>query len=71
MTGMIWFGAALTIAGIAGILWCINTIRLAQKSALSDAEMRLVLEKALPFKFAAMFVAILGLMIVVIGLILR
>ena len=71
MTGIVWFGAALALAGIATILWCIHTIRQAQKSALSDIEMRLKLEKAVPLNSVAIFVAIIGLMIVVIGLLLR
>ena len=71
MTGIVWFGAALAVAGIATILWCIHTIRQAQKSALSDIEMRLILEKAVPLNSVAMFVAMIGLMFVVIGLLLR
>ena len=70
MTFMICIGSIVVLVGIAGVLWCISTIRTAQKSDLSEKEIRLVLARVLPKNLVALFVSMIGLMIVVVALLL-
>jgi hypothetical protein len=70
MTVLIWIGSAVSLIGVAAVIWCIVTVRNAQKSDLSDAEIRVVLAQVLPKNMAALCVSMIGLMIVVGGILL-
>ena len=64
---LIWGGAALSIAGLGGLVWCILRVMQARKAQLDDAEMRAVLQKVLPLNLGALFLSVIGLMMVVLG----
>jgi hypothetical protein len=51
---LIMFGAALTIAGFAGIVWSIYAVQRARRAGLDDAAL----------------LSVLGLMLVVVGILL-
>ena len=34
---LIWAGAALTLAGLAGLVWCILTVSRARRAGIGDA----------------------------------
>ena len=70
MTVLIWIGSAVSLIGVAAVIWCIVTVWNAQKSDLSDAEIRVVLAQVLPKNMAALCVSMIGLMIVVGGILL-
>ena len=70
MTGLIWIGSIVVLIGVTAVIWCILTVRNAQKSDLTDAEIRLVLAQVLPKNIAALFVSMIGLMIVVVAILL-
>ena len=70
MTFFIWIGSAVSLIGVSAVIWCIVTVRNAQKSDLSDAEIRMVLTQVLPKNMAALCVSMIGLMIVVGGILL-
>ena len=70
MTVLIWIGSAVSLIGVAAVIWCIVTVRNAQKSDLSDAELHVVLAQVLPKNMAALCVSMIGLMIVVGGILL-
>ncbi|MDG2405319.1 MAG: hypothetical protein P8M25_10305 [Paracoccaceae bacterium] len=70
MTDMIWIGSIVSLIGVAAVIWCIATVRNAQKSDLSDSDIRLVLAQVLPKNLAALFISMIGLMIVVTAILL-
>lgn len=67
---MIWAGAALSLLGLAGIIWCILRVSKARKAGLSDEELRAAVAAVLPVNLAALFLSMFGLMLVVVGVIL-
>jgi len=71
MAGLIWGGAAMTLAGLAGIVWCILTVRRARKAGLDDAGLQAVLRRVVAVNLGAFGLSALGLGAVVAGLILR
>ena len=65
-----WIGAAMALAGVAGLLWCVvYTIR-ARREGLPDAEFRARLQRAVVMNLGALAVSALGLMLVVMGIVL-
>jgi hypothetical protein len=67
---LIWFGAALSILGMIGIIVSIFMVARAKKAKLEDAEMRARISKILPVNMAALFVSMIGLMMVIVGILL-
>ena len=67
MDMLIWGGAALSLLGLAGLVWSIVTVARAKRAKLDDTAMRAVLQKALPRNLAALGLSVLGLMAVIIG----
>ena len=67
---LIWIGSILSLLGLVGLLWCINTILRAKKAAVSDEELRMSLQKVVPFNMAALFLSAIGLMLVILGIML-
>lgn len=67
---MIWGGAALSLVGVAGLVWCIVLAFKARKSGLPDDQIRQRLQKVVAINLAALAVSFVGLMLVLIGVIL-
>lgn len=67
---MIWVGAAISVTGLAGIVWCIARVARARRAKLGDEEMRALLQSVLPMNMGALFLSVLGLMLVTVGVIL-
>ncbi|SFS47324.1 hypothetical protein SAMN04488040_0493 [Sulfitobacter marinus] len=67
---LIWSGAVITLVGFFGLVWCIFTVMRAKRANLPEDEMRAVLQKALPLNLGALFLSVIGLMMVVIGVML-
>ena len=67
---LIWIGSILSLLGLVGLLWCIKTVLRAKKAAVSDEELRMSLQKVVPFNMAALFLSAIGLMLVILGIIL-
>lgn len=67
---MIWGGAAVSLIGLTGLIWCIFRVMRAKRARLSDDDMRGVLQSVLPINMAALFMSAIGLMLVVLGVIL-
>ena len=70
MTWLIWSGAAVSLLGLAGLVWCILIVMRARRAGLEDAEMRRRLARVLPLNMGALFLSVVGLMMVVIGILL-
>lgn len=67
---MIWAGAALTMAGIAGLVACIVMAARARAEGLTGPAMQARLRRVVAWNAGALAVSGLGLMLVVVGVIL-
>ena len=67
---LIWIGSILSLLGLVGLLWCIKTVLRAKKAAVSDDELRMSLQKVVPFNMAALFLSAIGLILVILGIML-
>ena len=65
---MIWGGASLSLIGLFGLIWCIIYVARARRANLSEEDMRTKLQKALPMNLAALFLSVIGLMLVILGI---
>ncbi len=65
---MIWGGAALSLAGLLGLFWCIFRVVKARRAKLGDDELRAVLRAVLPWNLGALFLSVIGLMLVILGI---
>ncbi|WP_113913095.1 hypothetical protein [Roseovarius dicentrarchi] len=71
MEMLIWSGAAVSLLGLCGLIWCVVRVWRARRARLDDAAMRAVLSKVLPVNTGALFLSVIGLMMVVLGIMLR
>lgn len=65
---LIWSGAAISLLGVAGLVWCIVHVMRLRRLSLAESEMRTRMQKAVAVNFAALGISTLGLMMVVIGI---
>ncbi|MCO4847979.1 MAG: hypothetical protein KC448_08415 [Yoonia sp.] len=70
MAMLIWIGAALSVLGMIGIVASIIMVARAKKAKLEDEEMRARISKILPINMGALFVSMIGLMMVIVGIVL-
>ena len=68
MDWLIWGGAALSVVGLLGLVWCIVTVMRARRAGLDDAEMRAVIQRVLPRNLGSLFLSVIGLMMVIVGI---
>lgn len=64
---IVWGGAALSLAGLLGLVWCILRVMKARRSGLSDDELRAAVQAVLPWNLASLFLSVIGLMLVILG----
>ncbi|MGV8984663.1 MAG: hypothetical protein ACOH2H_00030 [Cypionkella sp.] len=69
MAALIWGGAVVALLGVAGLAWCVRLSLLAKRSEPDTA--RAIMQRVVVLNLAAMGVAVLGLLCVVAGLVLR
>lgn len=70
MEYLIWGGAALSMLGVFGLIWCIVIAVKAKRSGLPDDQMKARLQKVVALNLAALAISGLGLMLVIVGIIL-
>ena len=68
MDWMIWLGTMVTLAGLAGLIWCILTVTRAKRAGLSDAALKARLQQVVAMNLGALFLSVIGLMMVVVGI---
>ncbi len=64
---LIWGGAAVSLLGLIGLVWSILRVNRARKAGLPDEELRAAVQKALPLNLGALFLSVIGLMLVIVG----
>lgn len=67
---MIWIGAALTLLGLGGLVWCIATVARARRAGVDDDALRHRMRRVLAVNMGALALSAIGLMTVVIGIML-
>lgn len=70
MEFLIWIGAATSLVGLAGILWCIYAVWTAKRDCSDDEALRARIRKMVPLNAAALLLSVIGLMLVVTGVLL-
>lgn len=68
MALLVWTGAALSLAGLLGLVWCIHRVWSARRQGLPDEELREVVRKVVPMNMGALMLSVLGLMMVILGI---
>ncbi len=69
MDFVIWAGAVISLIGVIGIVYCIVMVFKAKRAKLSKEEMQSRLKGLVLVNMIALFVSVIGLMIVVAGII--
>ena len=67
---LVWIGAALTLAGLAGLAWCIVAALRLRRAAPSEDRMRAALRRLMPVNLGALLLSAFGLILVVVGVLL-
>lgn len=67
MAALVWVGAALSVIGLAGLVWCIVKVMRAKRAGLPDEDLQKVLQSVLPLNLGALLLSALGLMMVAVG----
>ena len=70
MENLVWIGAAVSVIGLIGLVISILRVARAKRADLSDEDLRAAIQAALPLNMGAMFLSVIGLMLVVIGILL-
>lgn len=65
---MIWTGAGVSVLGLIGLFWCILRVARAKRAGLTEDALRAVIQSVVPMNLGALFLSVLGLMLVVVGI---
>lgn len=65
---IIWGGTALSLLGLLGLVYCIIRVSRAKRAGLEDEAMRAELKKVVPLNLGALFLSVIGLMLVIVGI---
>jgi hypothetical protein len=68
MQALIWAGAALTLLGVAGLVYCVLRALKARRAGLPDDALRAELQRVVLINLGALGLSFLGLMLVVLGI---
>lgn len=65
---LIWAGALVSILGLAGLVLSIVRVTKARRAGLSDSDLRDAIQKVVPLNLGALFLSVIGLMMVIVGI---
>lgn len=65
---LVWAGAAVTLLGVGGLVWCIVAVTRARRAGLEDDALKARLQKVVALNLGALFVSAIGLMMVIVGI---
>ncbi|MGX9350709.1 hypothetical protein ACS3QZ_05880 [Shimia sp. W99] len=68
MEWLVWVGAALSLIGLLGLILSIVKVNKARRAGLSDEDLRAAVQKVVPLNMGALFLSVIGLMIVIVGI---
>lgn len=64
---LIVLGALVTLLGLAGLVWCILRVTKARRKGLDEEALRQVMQSTVALNMGALFVSVIGLLMVVVG----
>ncbi len=64
---LIWVGTGLSLLGLCGLVWSIVRVMRARRNTKDDDALRAVVQSVLPYNLGALFVSVIGLMMVIVG----
>jgi hypothetical protein len=70
MEMIVWIGAALTLAGVGMLVWCIVSVAKARRAGLPEEALKARLQRIVALNLAALGVSGLGLATVILGIVL-
>jgi hypothetical protein len=70
MQTLIWIGAAVTLLGVAGLVYCVLEAAKAKREGLEDEALRDRLQRVVAVNLGALFLSAIGLMMIVVGILL-
>lgn len=70
MQALIWTGAAISLVGVGGLIYCVLRALAARRAGLPDDVMRAELQRVVVINMASLCISALGLMLVVAGILL-
>jgi hypothetical protein len=65
---LIWIGAAISVIGLVGLLWCIVLVAKARRENLDDDALRARIQSVVPLNLGALLLSFLGLILVIVGI---
>ena len=65
---IVWAGAAISVMGLMGLIWSIIRVARARRTVTDDDALRAEIQKALPINLGALFLSVIGLMMVMLGI---
>ena len=65
---IIWTGTAISLLGLCVLVYCIIRVSRAKRSGMDDEAMRAELKKVVPLNLGALFISVIGLMMVIVGI---
>ncbi|MEP2533819.1 hypothetical protein [Shimia sp.] len=68
MEWLVWAGAVLSVIGLIGLILSIIKASQARRKGLSDEELRAAIQKIMPLNMGALFLSVIGLMVVILGI---
>jgi len=68
MEWLVWSGALISSIGLVGLVVSILKVAKARKAGLNDEELRAAVQKVMPLNLGALFLSVIGLMIVIVGI---
>ena len=70
MTFLIWIGAIISVLGLEGVVYSVTAVIRARRAGLDDAALRVRIAQMMPVNLAAFLAAMLGLLMVLVGVLL-
>lgn len=67
-TLLIWAGSAVTLGGVVGLIAVVLHVARLRRAGLAEADLRRALQKAVAWNMGALFLSVIGLMLVVIAI---
>lgn len=65
---LIWTGAVVTLAGVAGLFACVFFVLRQRRAGHDEARLREGLRRGVFWNMVALFVSVIGLMLVITGI---
>ncbi len=70
MVYLVWAGVLISVLGLCGVVYSVIAVTRAKRSGMDDTALRALLTRMMPVNLASFLSAMMGLMMVVVGVLL-